>query len=97
MTICPVCKKKNIYGEQVTRDDFILRLTYYDCPVCGAYRMNLEAESISWSLSDEEVQGLQFWIQEKNANCAIPVINFNLLSAFLFPKRSENGLLNSIS
>ena len=80
MASCPICSKKHIFGEQVGNSGTDCELTYYDCPRCGAFRINLRAKEMTIRMEDKQSQALFFWIRERNSSGVIPSIDENFVT-----------------
>ncbi|MHB1362118.1 MAG: hypothetical protein ACYCW5_05940 [Thermoleophilia bacterium] len=79
MAQCPVCKRYDIFGEQASYLNVISDHYYFDCPECGAFRMNLRTRTLSMNLSEDDAQSLLVWILEQNAGGKVPMVKETLV------------------
>ena len=75
MAQCPICKRDDIFGEQISYLNLISDHFYFDCPRCGAFRMTLQTSSLVMAMRPSEFEELLEWITAQNASNVVPQVN----------------------
>ncbi|MHB0866410.1 MAG: hypothetical protein ACYC6B_00880 [Thermoleophilia bacterium] len=79
MAICPVCDNVNTFREQISYLNIISDQFYYDCPRCGAFRMNSRTEAIAINMMPPGCGELLGWIKDRNACGEVPMVAESLV------------------
>lgn len=74
MACCPVCKRYDIFGEQISYLNVVSDYHYFDCPQCGAFRMDERTQHIAANLDTPDAETLLEWIRERNTKGWVPLV-----------------------
>ena len=89
MSQCPICKRLDIFGEQVCYLNVISDNFYFDCPACGAFRMNTRTRTIVSNLPESDAKSLAVWVLEQNLAGEVPVVRETLVTKLARGGRRE--------
>lgn len=89
MAQCPLCKRNDIFGEQITYQNIISDHFYFDCPRCGAYRMNLRTRGLVMEIHQAAVEQLAEWIMEHNSCSTVPQVSEHFVDKLMRSSREK--------
>ena len=89
MAQCPICKRYDIFGEQVCYLNVISDNFYFDCPSCGAFRMNTRTRTIAYNMRESDAKALMVWVLEQNLSGAVPLVKESLVTKMTSGKREK--------
>lgn len=89
MAQCPFCKRYDIFGEQISYLNIISDHYYFDCPGCGAFRMNSRTRGIVMDIHPAAAEELVEWILEHNSGNTVPQVSEHFVAKTIRSAREK--------
>lgn len=89
MAQCPVCKRYDIFEEQISYLNIISDHFYFDCPQCGVFRMTSRTRSLVMEMRPSGAKEVLGWIFEHNTTGVVPKVSEHFVARICRSSREK--------